>query len=200
MSIYQIVAKATSNDETELRNIHHYQFSSYVPDTSQLQEAVDAIDTAYKDNLVAYFSDTVEMYGYDVRRVDEGNLPTLSFVPTAGVWSGTNSTSPIPPQVAAMVTWKANEAFPRTTRAYMFPFGVSHVTGTGRVSANAKSALEDFATDMLQLSITAGVDADKQAVTYGGSPRITVEDNDVNFILVRNVYRTQRRRTVNVGI
>lgn len=200
MTIYQITVKATFDNTTELRNIHHYEFFGYTPTTSQLQEAVDAIDTAYKTNLQSDFSLEVTFTGYEVRRVDVGNLPTADFQATAGSWSGTNASDPLPTQLAALVTWKGITVFPRTTRSYMFPFTETANTNQGILLASQITRLETFANAMLTLAITGDVDADKQAVKYGGDPRAVIDANDVLNVVVSPIWATQRRRRIGVGI
>lgn len=200
MSIYQIVVKAVANDNDELRNIHHYEFGAYVPDASQLQELVDGIDTAYKSNLQSDYADAVDFYAYDARRVDVGNLPVIELLATAGGWSGTATGDPLPSQCAAMVTWKAPTVFPRSTRSYMFPFAVASCNAIGRVQAAIVGHMVDFAADMIEHAVTGATDPCKVAVKYGGTPRAVIEENDVVTNVVRNVYRTQRRRTPGVGI
>lgn len=199
MSIYQIVVKGKAYDSEELRNIHHYEFFNYVPETSQLQELVDGIDTAYKSNLQTAFHDEIDFYEYDVRRVDVGDQPTRTFTATAGTWSGSSTADAIPSQVSAMVTFKALTAFPRSTRTYLFPFGANQLNSDGTVTSGAVNAMKDWADDMLEITITGGLNADKQAVKYGGDPRAVTDSNDLSQRSVKNVYATQRRRKVGVG-
>ena len=200
MSIYQIVTKGRDSESNEFRNVHHYEFFSYVPTTVQLQEAIDAIDTAYKSNLQLQFDSGVEFYAYDVRRVDLGNLPTVEFQPTAAAWFGTAAGDRIPNQVAALCTWKAQTTFPRTTRSYLFPFGEGSNNAIGRWQTSTLTDIIDFGDDMLELVITGDLNADKQAVEYSGTPRIVSSANDVTEVVVTNKPATQRRRRPGVGI
>lgn len=200
MSIYQVTLKGQTNDDIQLRNIHHYEFASYVPTNTQLQEAVDAIDAAYKSNLQATFTDNCDFNAYDVRRVDTADLPTIEFIATAGAWSGSDVADPNPSQLAAMCTWKAPTTFPRSTRSYLFPFTVTFVNTIGRIDAAEVGNVEDFADDMFSLVITGGADAVKVAVQYTGDPRAVTASNPVETRIVTNIYRTQRRRTAGVGI
>lgn len=200
MSIYQIVLKGQTNDDIQLRNVHHYEFASYVPTSAQLQEAVDELDSAYKDALQAHFTDNCDFNAYDVRRVDVGDLPTIELIATAGAWSGSSTVDPNPSQLAAMCTWKAPTVYPRSTRSYLFPFTTDLVNTIGRIDATVVGDIEDFASDAASLVITAGADAVKVAVEYGGTPRAVTDSNQVETFVVTNVYRTQRRRTAGVGI
>ena len=199
MSTYQIVVKALTGG-TQLRNIHHYQFFQYVPDAAQLQEAVDAVDAAYKSNLQAELHSSVQVYAYDVRRVDLPDLPTIEYQATAGGWFGTETSTKMPNQVSALVTFKAQTAFPRTTRTYHFPMGQDQNTAGGVIAAATLANLEAWAADMLTLDITGALDADKSAVRYASDPRIVVESNDVELYTVTNVWATQRRRKIGIGI
>ena len=199
MTIFQIVAKARDTEASEFRNIHHYSFFNYTPDSTQLQEAVDALDAAYKTELQATYHDDIEFYAYDVRRVDIGNLPGIEYVPTAGTWFGTQGTDRMPNQMAALVTFKTQTDYPRSTRNYMFPFGESANNALGRVTAATITQLTDWGEAILSLDITGGLDADKTAVEYGGTPRAVTDFNDVNIVSTTNVWGTQRRRKPGVG-
>lgn len=200
MTVYQIVCKARFGTATELRNIHHYEFFGYTPDTAELQEAVDAIDTNYKSNLQSDFVNDISFYGYDVRRVDVGDLPTVEFTATAGTWSGTNVNDPLPTQVSALVTWKAPTTFPRTTRSYLFPMGEIANDSSGNIAAAQITRNAAFGDDMRTLSITGQIDADKVAVQYGGTPRAVTAHNDVLSVVAAPIWATQRRRRPGVGI
>lgn len=199
MSIYQFVVEADFNEVSLIKNVHHYDFDGYVPSSAELQEAVDALDAAYKSNLQATFSDFVDFNGMTLRRVDIGDLPSAFFVPTAGLWSGTAVGVPLPPQLCALVTWRSQTAFPRSTRAFLFPWSVSSLADPGVPVAGHLSNAGDLADDALVLAITGQTDAVKVAVQYGGSPRVVTSFNQVLNREVGNLFRTQRRRVTGVG-
>lgn len=200
MSVYSIVAKYNYNALVEFRNIHYYEFFNYVPTTTELQEAVDAIDTAYKSRLQTFFADDVTFTGYVVRRLDVGGLPGSDFTATAGNWSGTNTNDPLPTQVAALVTWKAQTTYPRSTRSFIGGLTEANNGTDGKIQSGLITALENFASDMLSLAITAQVDADKVAVTISGTPPAVTDHNDVSTYSATPIWATQRRRRLGVGI
>ena len=200
MSIYQFTAKVTYQSNTQMRNIHYYEFFNYVPTTSQVQEAVDAISEAYRTNLQGDFPNDLSFDGLDVRRVDIGDQPTIPYTPTGGAWVGTSGVDPLPSQVSAVVSFRGLTAFPRNARTFMFPFPEGVNDSTGKVLPALVTALEDWGDDMLSLSITGDVDADKQAVRFGGDPRVVTDANDVTSVTVSNVWGTQRRRRLGVGV
>lgn len=200
MSIYQIVVKAEDQNTNQYRNVHHYEFFGYVPSDTELQEAIDAVDSAYKTNLQSVIDNDFDIYAYDVRRVDLGNLPTIEFTATAGSWSGTNTGATLPHQVSALITFKALTTFPRTSRCYLFGFTEDSNTTAGRVEATTITAIDAFGDDMLSLTITGQIDADKVAVTYGGTPRVVTDENDVTQHASKVNWATQRRRRSGVGI
>lgn len=200
MSIYQVAVKAVMDSSEDYRNIHHYEFFGYVPDDTQLQEFVDGIDSAYKTYLQASIHSGLEVVAYDVRRVDIGDQPTIEYVATGGSWNGTASGAPLPFQIAALVTFKALAAFPRTTRTYMFPSSVNAVTSVGNIGSGTVTALENWGNAMLEIAITGALNADKQAVQYGGTPRTVTDANDVTIVMANPIWATQRRRRRGVGI
>lgn len=200
MSIFQITVKGRDSSNNEFRNVHHYEFPFYVPDSTALQEAVDAIDAAYKSNLQSQFSSNITFYAYDVRRVDIGDQPTIELTATGGAWAGTAADNKLPNQVSALCTFKSLTAYPRTTRTYHFPMTEGTNSASGALAATTQGLIEDWAADMLSLDITGQLDADKCAVKYGGDPRVVIDNNDVQVIKVGLIWATQRRRRSGVGI
>lgn len=200
MAIYQIVVKARATDTTEFRNVTHYEKSDGVADLPTIQEAVDYLDGRYKARLQSLFHNSITVYGYDVRRVDVGDLPTFDLVPTAGPWAGTNGADSMPFQVAALVTWKANAPYPRSTRSYLFPFGEGYNAPGGKLAAGAITNIGLFAAEVMELDIAAGIDWDKVAVQYGGDPRVVTDQNEVETWEVTNVWATMRSRRPGYGI
>jgi hypothetical protein len=199
MTIYQIVAKGDIENADQVRNVHHYEFPGYTPNTSELQEAVDAIDAAYKTNLQSFFATTVSINAYDVRRVDVPDLPSDETPATAGGWVGGNAVSHLPNQVSALVTFKAPTVFPRSSRAYMFPFTeADNITG-GIISTGLLVALADWGSAMLSLAITGQTAAAKVAVKYTLTPPRVTAWNTIDTVTVSNVWATQRRRRKGVG-
>jgi len=200
MSIYQFVVKCQTSGGEQFRNIHHFEFPNYVPDATELQEAVDALDAAYKTNLQSDMSTALSVWGYDVRRVDQAELPTQQIIPTAGAWTGNSGGDRLPNQVAALVTWKAPTTFPRTTRTYMFPTVEGNLAPSGALVATYLLALAAWAADADVLAITGQDDALKVAVKYGGDPRVVVDYNYLSSVTISNVWATLRRRRPGVGI
>lgn len=200
MTIYQITAKVLYAGVTEMRNIHHYEFPGYTPSTTEMQEAVDALDAVYKTELKPAFPNELVMYGYDVRRVDIGDQPTVEYNATAGDWVGDSAVDPLPPQICGLVTWKAVTAFPRTTRSYIFPFTENANSNQGKPESATVTRMEDFGLDIRTLPITGQSDAVKLAVKYGGTPRVVTDSNVVTNVTVSNSYKTQRRRGFGVGV
>lgn len=200
MSIYQFVVKASLADGTELRNVLHYEFAGYVPDSSQLQEAVDDLDGKYKTRLQSKFSDNVTFNAYDVRRVDTADLPAAEFVATAGTWSGTNATDQLPAQLSALYVGKAPTQFPRTVRTYHFPFGQDQNDVNGTVLAGARTAVGSWGTDVLTLDVTGGLDPDRVAVKYTGDPRVVTDDNEIETGSGKSKWATMRKRRLGSGI
>lgn len=200
MSILQIVVKARLGTSTELRNIHHYDFLSYVPDLTQTQEAVDAIDDAYYTHLRGLFNDQVVVYEYDVRRVDVGDQPTLTVESTRGNWSATGAAENLPSILAALCTFKAFTTFPRTARTYLFPMTEGQNSASGDLEPTTVEAIEDWADDMMTLDITGAADADKVTVAYGGEPRIVIINHSLTSKTVNPRWSTMRSRRGGVGI
>lgn len=200
MAIYQIAVRARMTDTTELRNVVHYEKADGPADLATIQEAVDKLDSLYKTHLRPLFHASLTLYAYDVRRVDVGDLPTFNIIPTAGTWVGANGADSMPFQVSALVTWKANAPYPRSTRTYMFPFGEGYNAPGGKILNTAIGALNTFAVNAKELDLATSTDWDKVAVRYAGDPRVVVEWNEVETHLVTDVWATQRSRRPGYGI
>jgi len=199
MSIYQVVAKGLAFNTDQLRNVHHFEFPSAVPDNPDLQALVNGLDTAYKFNLQDFFHDEIEFYAYDVRRVDVADLPSVEFIAGGEAWFGTANDDALPAQVSALVTWKTTTAYPRSTRAYLFPFAAGKLSAGGLIPTINMADIEAFAGDVLNITAPGAVDPIKVAVKYGGTPRVVTDSNEVTSYIVSRNYATQRRRKAGVG-
>lgn len=200
MSIYQLVVKADYNDAIQLRNIHHYEFSGYVPDATQLQEFVDGVDAAYKSNLQTIFNQLVDFNVYGVRRVDIGEQPEDEVVATAGGWTGQNTANSMPTHLAAIVSFKAPTAYPRSCRTYLFPFSEDTNDANGTLTAGAMVSMVNWGDDMLEIAITAGSNAVKVAAEYAGTPRVVSDSNQVVTVTATQTWGTMRKRKPGIGI
>jgi len=200
MSIYQLVVKGRAAGASQLRNIHHYEFPNYVPDEDQVIEAVQAVADAYEEILLGAFPGSVTFEAFDVRRVDIGDQPTAEIIPAGWPVAGSAAGSQFPPQVSALVVWKAPTAFPRSTRTYLFPFVVTAGSPTGTLTLTWRTAIATFQLALEELDITGDPPAQKVAVRYGGDPRVVVASNLVSAAPVDSVFATQRSRRYGVGI
>lgn len=200
MTIFQITAKFVHLGVIQMRNVHHFEFPGYTPSTTELQEAVDAVDASYKTNLKPAMPNDTQSYGYDVRRVDIGDQPSIEYNATAGDWVGDSAVDCLPPQCAGLVTWKALTAFPRTCRSYLPPFTENANNASGKPESATITRMEDFGLDLVTLAITGQTDANKVSVKYGGSPRAVIDSNPTDTVTVSDFFQTQRRRTFGVGI
>lgn len=200
MSIYQIVTRAVLDSVDQYRNVLHYEFPGYVPQAADLQAAVDAIDTTYKNRLQALFPLTLSFQGYDVRRVDTPDEPTQFVSPTGGGWAGSDTAQTLPPQTSLLVTFKAPTTFPRTARSYLFPLTEEWNASNGRVVAGALANALSWGTELLALAIPLQPDAVKVTVRYGGDPRVVTASNVLTTVRVASRWATQRSRRPGEGI
>lgn len=182
----------------EWRNVIHYEFPSYVPTTGELQEAVDELDGDYKTGFQAIWPNEFGMDQYEARRVDLPDLPSAFFTATAGTWIGTASQDLLPLQTALLVTWKAPTAFPRTTRSYL-PAGTEADNDTqGDPNPALITIANAFAVAVINLSITAQVDARKVAVKYTGTPRSVTTSNTIVTFVTKTVWASVRKRRIGI--
>jgi len=199
MSIYQVVVKGTWRATNQLRNILHYEFPGYIPNSTELQDFVDNLDDDYKDYLRIHFSEEVAFSRYGLRRVDIAEQPEAELVPTAGTWSGTAASNELPGQLSAMFTVKAFTAYPRSTRTFLFPFTTGAVNTDGLLDSAVVTAIVGFANDHITVAVTGQSSSQRVAVEYGGDPRAVVDYNVVETVVVPTAFRTQRRRRRGVG-
>lgn len=199
MSIYQVVVKGLLQSSGALRNITHYTFPDYDPDSTEKQAFVDEFDSKFKNRLRAHFHPNVQVASYGLRRVDTGNLPEEQIVPTAGAWVGTSAGNQLPEMNCVMVTWKAAAAFPRSQRSYLFPMSVGAVTADGGVLAAVLTNANLWGTDARTIVVTGAASALKVAVQYSGTPRVVTSFNVVTSSATAGRWRTQRARRLGVG-
>lgn len=200
MSIYQFTVVGNTPGPNALRNIHHYEFPGYVPSTAELEEAMQAFADAHEELLRAQHPVSVTYSSIEYRRVDVGDLPTAEFIPDGWPFSGSASGNQLPPQVSALLTWKAASAFPRSTRTYLFPFSTLTTSTTGTILLAVRTVLENFANAVEELDVTGNPPAQKVAVAYAGDPRAVVDSNAVSATVPDSVFATQRSRRYGVGI
>lgn len=200
MSIYQIVIKGQASGLAQLRNVHHYEFPSYVPTAEELAEAVQGIADAYEEILRGMHPGTVVFNSVDARRVDIGDQPTSEIVPDGWPFAGSAAGAQQPPQVAAMASWKAQTDYPRSCRTYLFPAAVTVGDTNGRIASVWVTAIGTFQLALEEVPVAGQVDAQKVAVQYGGDPRVVTASNLVSSTTVTNVFATQRSRRYGVGI
>jgi len=200
MSIYQAVFKGNTPGPNALRNIHHYEFPGYVPTGEELEEFVQGLADRMEEFLVPLISNAVTLSSIEVRRVDIGDQPGQDIIPDGWPRTGSAVNQLLPPQVAAIVTWKAPTAYPRSTRTYVFPFTATNLSAGGTIVLGARTALDNWALVMEQVEVTGQPDAQKVAVQYGGDPRVVVASNLVFAQPVGSVWATQRSRRFGVGI
>jgi len=199
MPIYQIVVRGLLQGSGALRNIHHYLYDGDPLTQTEMQAVINVVDQDYKDNLQSFFSPEVLMGTYGIRRVDLGDQPEAVLQATAGTWVGTSTLDQMPEQLAAIVTFRAFSAYPRTTRSYMFPSTEYNNTVTGGILSGALTALTAWANDMAVLTVAAVGDLQKVAVRFGGTPRAVEAYNIVTSFAVAGRWRSQRRRRLGVG-
>jgi len=199
MSQYQIVVKGLLNNAGTLRNIHHYDFPSYVPTTTNLQAFIDEFDSNLKTRLQAYYASVVNIYAYGVRRVDVADQPEADFVPTAGAWNGSDAGDMLPAPNAALLRWTAPTQFPRNSWIFLFPMGESSNTGPGSILAATRSAVIAYGGDILTVVVPGADAAVRIAVRYTAAPRIISSFNVLTTVLVPTTWRTQRGRRLGVG-
>lgn len=198
MSIYKIDTVMHMGVANECRTTAHYEFFSYIPSITELQEFIDNLDAAYKVELQSFYPNEIGFDSYDVRRVDTGDLPTVQFIATAGAWVGLHSGDPLPYQTAPLVTFGAPSTFPRTTRTYLLPPVELYNGSSGDPDGVWITACEAWADAVFELDVTGQVNPDKVAVKYGGTPRAVIADNEVETRVVKTVWASQRRRRIGI--
>lgn len=199
MSIYRVTVKAEWDGSDDQFNVHHYEFPNYVPDDTELQEFVDNLGDLHETYVVPYCTSVITYNSIEVRRVDVGNLPSAELIPDNFPIAGTATGVSMPPQVAVMLRFSAPQAYPRSGRVYLPVMAASQLGSTGRTVAGLIAIMDTFGQALEEIAVTGQVDAQKVAVTYGGTPRVVTASNVLFQAPTRNIFQTQRRRTPGVG-
>lgn len=196
MAIYQITSRATLYGQ-EFRNVHYYSHSTTL-DALGRQAMVDQLDSEWKTNLQSVLASDYQQYAYDVRQVDVPSLPTETFVPTAGVWNGTNTTGPLPNQDAGLVSFRAPTAPPNKAKTYVGGLTKAAVL-SGRWSVGTTNALEAFGISSLTLENVAGENMPRLSARFTNDPPRVTLSNQLATVIVTDIPATQRRRRIGTG-
>lgn len=183
-----------------MRNVHYYRFSGYTPTGTEQQEFVDNFDAEMQTYIKSRMSSLMSVSGYDMRRVDIAGQPTVDYIPTSGAWNGTGTSGILPFQVAPLVCFKAYATYPRSSRCYLAGMSTGVNTLEGHINGTSRQAFEDWGNAILSIPITGQLGANKVTVNWTTAPRVVNLVNQLDIVVVDNVWRTQRRRVRGVGI
>jgi hypothetical protein len=200
MSIYRITVLAQHSVGGAQHNIHHYEFPSYVPDETELNEACQDLADVYEEILAPRINVAVTLLEVEARRVDIGDQPSATYVPTGWPIPGENGDASLPTQIAAVIRWNAPTEFPRSGRTYLPSFGAGALGTFGNIDAGYVTALNGVAISLQTLPITGNTDARKVTVQYGGDPRAVIASNTLEARPTENRWGVQRRRRPGTGI
>lgn len=196
MPVYQFTALQRLLGQ-EVRTVAYYDSIASIDVFGQAatDEWADAFDT----HLKASCANEWAYYGGLARNVESIGLPGFEFTPTGGAVVGTSANDPLPTQVAALVSYKANTTIPRNARDYLCGFTEGASSSTGQISAALLSLLASFGAQVIEFSIGLD-DVPRQSVQWNEARTAITDHNTVSQVRVTNVWATQRRRRLFVGI
>lgn len=197
MPTYQLVARQQWNG-SQVRNVFYYTCSD-VLGTTQLQDAADAMRTAF--GLWVATGEIDNGWSFDqleARRVDQADLPSALVTPTAGALAGDATPNPLPMQIALVVSLAAPTTKPRRARTYLAGVTVTGLAATGRFTTEMQDAAADFTEAMDTITVT-GDTLLRVAALWSGSPPAVTATNRLQSYVVRAIPATQRRRREGSG-
>lgn len=164
-----------------------------------------AVQGAVAGSGLTGFSDQLQWYGNTIVDIQPGTSPTQTFnfgIPAVGTIEDTN---PLPPQSAAVITWRTAVkpvvgAFAAQGRVYM-----PGIPQTGQISGflevDFQVALNGFAEGLFSTFVEDGTAYQLHVVSLTpNSKPVTIRAvNPVTTYSINNVVRSQRRREFGVG-
>lgn len=155
----------------------------------------DYFNTHLRGQLVEEWA----FYGGLVRLVSSPGQPSIEFTPTAGAVVGALSADPLPTQVAGLVSYRAESGRPNQARDYFCGFGEGSSNVTGQINASTLSAMVDMGAATLE--VTVGITPlPRVSAEWNDNRTQVVESNALSVVRASNVWATQRRRRLFVGI
>lgn len=176
-------------------------------DTSTLAQLATAFKTALVKNtsggLLFNMLNTVTSSSLSVRDVAPGTAAGYDYAYTA-VAGGTTSTDMLPPQAAAVISWRTALAGRSYRGRTYLPGMVESNQAAGLWTATVITGCEAIVTQMLAVFGPSGTDTNWQFCIISrylnGAKRGTPVGTNVISGLSTTVVYTQRRRTIGRGI
>lgn len=199
MALYQVAVKQQLLNQ-EVRNIYYYETSGLL-DGSQVQELVDDIRGLYVTHITAAsVVDDWRFYGIDFRRVDEPGYLGTSWIPTSGSFVGTNTSDPVPTQVALLVNGYGATQRPNRVRSYLCGWGEGSIGANGQWISSATTSANNFIVAMDTIAVTGDV-LTRQAAQWAtpDATHVVVWNPIASYAPTGNP-ATQKRRRIGRGI
>jgi len=178
--------------QTFVNTMHYRQLGAIVgSDPAELlaNDVADKVTELYAGLICA----SSQIDAIEVRQVTD---PPLTGFDLPMSVNGGQSGDQLPPQVCGLISWRTG-MIGRNQRGRIYvPAPAESLNDAGQVAVGLQDAYADFATAMLtQPDATGLVDAFNLCILH----RADLTSDDVTGFVIRNDFKTQRRRVVGVG-
>jgi hypothetical protein len=180
----------------ETRNVFHISGPDIGPD--QAGGTIAAIRTAFDQHVKALWGVGYELYGASWRNISVGGLGGVDVA--FATLAGTNASGDLlPPQVAALISFRTGTAAPKQGRKYLTGF-TEMAQAAGRWTPATVTSLQAFANALLNIGSGAGSDRPLGVARVDPATGIGTDWNPYSVAIARDVTATMRSRRIGQGI
>lgn len=189
------VAKQTCIGQ-EIRNTFYWGGNDAT--LANAQSIIDAMRDAWYDNLRIDLAPEWTLYAFDVYDKTQAHYPGVEYIPTSGSVVGANGSDALPPQLAALVNFKAPVPPPNSNRKYLGGLAENNQTD-GLFLSGFIADCGAWAADILAVPTTTSLAITLEVVSLAADGTV-IGGNPLESYVVRQVPATQKRRRIGVGV
>jgi len=174
-------------------NTMHYRQLGEIVGISPAELLANDVSDKVTELYVGLIPASAQVDAIEVRQITD---PPLAGFDLPMSVNGGQSGNQLPPQCAGLISWRTGMIGRNQRGRIYLPAPVESLNDAGQVAVSLQDAYADFATAMLtQPDVTGLIDAFNLCILH----RETLTSDDVTSFVIRNDFKTQRRRVVGVG-
>jgi hypothetical protein len=158
----------------------------------------DAIVQAYNDHIKSVLPTTWRLYSFIWRNVSVAGSQGVEKLVTPVIGTGTDLNL-LPPQIAALVSFRTGTPPPNTSRKYLGPFS-ELFQDKGTWNATVLTALQAWGNAIVNIGSGLGDDRPIVAARINPQTGLAEDTNPLTMAIARPITATMRSRRIGVGI